>query len=221
VQPRCWLNNPKLWTLPAPTPESHKYSRGDLSIIGGASMTGAARLAAAAARRGGAGMVTIAALGSAVLGVAVFFLWIGPDLLFHYRHHWLFSNPLTGEPVSSIPPELRRTPWFLALRTASCALLVPVVEEPFWRGWLMRWLIHKEFLEVPIGAYAPFAFWIVALLFASEHGPYWEVGLITGILYNWWAIRTKTLADCILAHAVTNACLSAYVLATAQWQYWL
>jgi hydroxyethylthiazole kinase-like uncharacterized protein yjeF len=65
VGPRCWLNNPKLWSLPAPTAESHKYSRGDLTILGGAAMTGAARLAAAAARRGGAGMVTIAALGSA------------------------------------------------------------------------------------------------------------------------------------------------------------
>ncbi len=65
VRSRCWLNNPTLWTLPSPAPDSHKYSRGDLSIVGGASMTGAARLAAAAARRGGAGMVTIAALGSA------------------------------------------------------------------------------------------------------------------------------------------------------------
>jgi hydroxyethylthiazole kinase-like uncharacterized protein yjeF len=65
VQPRCWLNNPNLWTLPSPMPDSHKYSRGHLGIVGGAAMTGAARLAAAAARRGGAGMVTIAALGSA------------------------------------------------------------------------------------------------------------------------------------------------------------
>ena len=65
VRPRCWLNHPALWTLPAPGPDSHKYSRGHLGIVGGAAMTGAARLAAAAARRGGAGMVTIAALGSA------------------------------------------------------------------------------------------------------------------------------------------------------------
>ena len=65
VQVQCWLNNPELWTLPRPSFESHKYSRGHLTIVGGASMTGAARLAAAGARRGGAGMVTIAALGCA------------------------------------------------------------------------------------------------------------------------------------------------------------
>jgi membrane protease YdiL (CAAX protease family) len=47
------------------------------------------------------------------------------------------------------------------------------------------------------------------------------VGLITGVLLNWWMLRTKSLADCILAHAVTNACLAAYVLTRNQWQYWL
>ena len=74
---------------------------------------------------------------------------------------------------------------------------------------------------MPLGTYSASAFWIVAVLFASEHGPYWEVGLAAGILYNWWLIRTKNLADCILAHAVTNAILSAYVLLADQWQYWL
>ncbi len=63
-----------------------------------------------------------------------------------------------------------------------------------------------------MGQYTPLSFWAVALLFASEHGPYWEVGLIAGVAYNWWMVRTRNLADCILAHAVTNALLAAYVL---------
>ena len=65
VRPQAWLNGPALWRLPAPDASSHKYSRGHVTVLGGAAMTGAARLAAAAARRGGAGMVTIAALGRA------------------------------------------------------------------------------------------------------------------------------------------------------------
>ena len=84
----------------------------------------------------------------------------------------------------------------------------------------MRWLINTDFDKVPLGKYSPLAFWITALLFASEHGPYWDVGLITGVIYNLWMIRTRSLADCILMHAATNGILSAYVMATGQWQYW-
>ncbi len=61
VRPRTFANGPALWQLPSPTSDTHKWSRGHVTILGGEAMTGAARLAAAGARRGGAGMVTIAA----------------------------------------------------------------------------------------------------------------------------------------------------------------
>jgi hypothetical protein len=164
-----------------------------------------------------------APLASAAVGAAVFLVWIAPDVLFgpSYRQHWLFSNAVMGAAASSAPEALKHNWAFLLVRTFGCVALVPVVEELFWRGWLMRWLVKDKFEEVPLGAYIPSAFWIVAFLFASEHGPYWEVGLAAGIVYNWWIVRTRNLADCIVAHAVTNALLSAYVLTTGQWQYWL
>jgi CAAX prenyl protease-like protein len=164
---------------------------------------------------------TSAALASIAIGVAVFAIWIGPDLLFHYRHHWLFENSILGKPASSLDPRLRQDAFFLTVRILSSVVLVPILEELFWRGWLMRWLVDTDFLKVPLGAYNAKAFWIVAILFASEHGSYWEVGLLAGIVYNWWIVRTKTLADCILAHAVTNGALALYVLVAGQWQYWL
>ncbi len=158
---------------------------------------------------------------STLLGIGVFALWIAPDLLFNYRHSILFENAITGRAASAIPLALRTNLTFVVVRTISCSVTVPILEELFWRGWLMRWLVDKNFLKVPLALYVPSAFWSVAILFASEHGPYWEVGLAAGILYNWWVIRTRSLADCILAHAVTNACLSAYVLYTGLWRYWL
>lgn len=159
-------------------------------------------------------------LRSVILGVAVFLIWVGPDVLFGYRHFWLFENSLTGRAISTIDPALRRNIPFVILRAASCTLLVPVFEELFWRSWLMRWLIKPHFEKIPFGTYERTAFWTVAALFAIEHGPYWEVGLAAGVLYNWWAVRTRSLADCVLAHAVTNGLLSAFVLWTGQWQYW-
>lgn len=161
-------------------------------------------------------------IGSILLGVAVFVIWIAPDILWPvYRTHWLFDNPIMERASSSLPGQLKSDMAFIALRVTGSVLLIPVLEELFWRGWMLRWLIRPEFWKVPVGAYSASAFWVVAVLFASEHGPYWEVGLLAGIIYNWWIIRTKSLANCILAHAVTNACLSAYVLFYNQWQYWL
>jgi CAAX prenyl protease-like protein len=160
-------------------------------------------------------------LESAAIGAAVFALWIAPDLLIPgYRDNFLFSNALLGHMHSSLSPEALRDPGVLVWRTARAVLIVPVIEELFWRGWLMRWLINQDFQRVPLGAYSPFSFWITAVLFASEHGPYWDVGLLTGIIYNCWMIRSKSISSCILMHAVTNAALSAYVIAAAQWQYW-
>ena len=163
-------------------------------------------------------------LASAAAGAVVFALWIAPDLVFGpgYRHSWLFQNALTGgAAVSSLPIVLHTSAWFLAVRAGSCAFLVPPVEELFWRGWAMRWIAASDFQKIPLGAYRASAFWLVALLFAAEHGPYWEVGLAAGIVYNWWMVRTRNLTDCIVAHAVTNGLLSVYVLTTHRFEYWL
>lgn len=69
VQPRQWVNGPALWRhdFPRPKPTQHKYSRGHALILGGARTTGAARMAARAARRAGAGVVTVLAPPSAAL----------------------------------------------------------------------------------------------------------------------------------------------------------
>lgn len=63
VRPHSFLNGPALWQacFPVPRIDGHKYARGHAVVVsGGASHTGAARLAARAALRAGAGLVTIA-----------------------------------------------------------------------------------------------------------------------------------------------------------------
>jgi hydroxyethylthiazole kinase-like uncharacterized protein yjeF len=63
VAATIFANLPELWQVPRPGPQSHKYSRGHVTVVGGATMTGASRLAADAARHAGAGLVSIAAGG--------------------------------------------------------------------------------------------------------------------------------------------------------------
>ena len=157
-----------------------------------------------------------------LVGVGIFVIWIAPDLLFpNYRHSLLFENVVMGTARSSLSEGSRHDPVVLAMRVIRSVVIVPIAEELFWRGWMMRWLIDPDFQRVPLGAYTATSFWTVAVLFSAEHGPYWDVGLVAGVIFNVWMMRTKSLGDLILAHAVTNACLGAYVIAAGKWEYWL
>lgn len=160
---------------------------------------------------------------SILIGLAVFAIWVGPDVLVPNWHRFiLFDNAIVGHPAGNTPPASKSDPVFLFFRIAISVIAVPILEELFWRAWLMRWLVDaNDFTRVALGTYAPTAFWLVAVLFASEHGSFWDVGLVTGIIFNWWMLRTRNLWDCILMHAVTNAALAAWVVVGGHWQYWL
>jgi CAAX prenyl protease-like protein len=159
---------------------------------------------------------------SVLVGVGVFLLWVAPDALVPgWRESWVFQNSITGHVKISIAPAELASPLVLWLRVVRAVVLVPILEELFWRGWLPRWIQDTEFERIPPGTFTAFAFIVTAVLFAAEHGPFWEVGLLAGLVYNWWMWRTKSLGDLVLAHAVTNACLAGYVVLTQQWQFWM
>lgn len=159
---------------------------------------------------------------SLLAGVAVFVIWVAPDLLWPgYREHWLFVNRLTGELSSSMPESFRQHGTALLLRSFRAILVVPVIEELFWRGWMTRWIDRNQFSETPLGVMSRSSFLLTAALFGAEHGPYWDVGFAAGAFYNWWLVRTRRLGDLFLAHAATNACLSLFVVYSGRWEFWL
>ena len=159
---------------------------------------------------------------STAIGIGVFMLWIAPDALWPaYRSHWLFSNGIVGVPAGGLDAVARQNALTLGLRATRAVLLVPILEELFWRGWLPRAVdSFDDFRLRPLGSFTTLSFWATALLFASEHGSYWDVGLLCGMIYNLWMAKTRSLADLIWTHAVTNGCLSAYVVLAGRWEYW-
>src|SRR5260370_6421511 len=92
------------------------------------------------------------ALGSVLLGVAVFVIWVGPDVLWPaYRSHWLFTNSITGEARSTATESLKSNLLFIVFRTAGGILRVPVLAEIFWRGLPSGWIIgHQDFPPAPV-----------------------------------------------------------------------
>lgn len=106
-------------------------------------------------------------------------------------------------------------------RFARLVIIVPLIEEIFWRGFLMRYLIRDDFTQVAFGTYKPMAFFGVAGLFMLVHSTAdWPAALLTGIIFNFVAVRTKSLTACIIAHALTNLLLGLYIMATKQWGFW-
>jgi CAAX prenyl protease-like protein len=110
--------------------------------------------------------------------------------------------------------------WPLAvMRLAGSALVVPVMEELFWRSLVMRWLENTDFATVDPARVGIFALLFSSIAFGFEHSQ-WAAGILAGVAYGWLYLRCRNLWLAIIAHAVTNAGLGIWVLATASWYFW-
>jgi CAAX prenyl protease-like protein len=120
-------------------------------------------------------------------------------------------NPFSSQPVGAFG--------LAVVRLFGAAIVVPVMEELFWRSFLMRYLISAHFETVPLGALTPFSFGLMAVLFGVEHD-LWLAGIMAGAAYGLLLARTRNLWACVIAHAVTNLALGVYVLVTHEWYWW-
>jgi CAAX prenyl protease-like protein len=144
------------------------------------------------------------------VGVIVFVLWIGLDA------GWM----VVGTPAGFDPRNGGQVDWLLvAVRIAGAALVVPIMEELFWRSFLMRWFDAADFQAVDPGKIRLQSVAIAALLFGFEHNQ-WLAGIVAGVAYSALYMRQKSLWTPILAHAVTNGVLGVWIVHTANWTYW-
>lgn len=107
----------------------------------------------------------------------------------------------------------------ICVRLLGSALVVPIMEELFWRSFFMRYLINPDFRSISIGAFSWFSFLGVAVMFGLEHHRV-IVGILAGLLYGLLLVRQKNLKGVVVAHATTNLGLGLYVIFTKNWLFW-
>jgi CAAX prenyl protease-like protein len=149
------------------------------------------------------------------IALVVFLIWIAPQTFFAAAPRTNGYNP----EIFAARPAIF---WLqVTLRFARLVIVVPFMEEIFWRGFLLRYFINSDFERVEIGAFSWLSFVLVAIAFMFTHTrPDWPAALICAAAYNAVAYLTKSLASCVVAHAVTNLCLGLWIMHTQQWGFW-
>ena len=149
---------------------------------------------------------------AAGVGLLLFVAWVQLDA------PWM----RIGEPSARFVPKdaSGQLMWSLiAVRWIGAFLLVPVMEELFWRSFLMRWIDSPQFEAVVPQRAGLKAVVLSTFVFMLAH-TLWLAATIAGLAYAWLYVRTGKLWVPVIAHAVTNGVLGAWVVATGNWVYW-
>ena len=151
-----------------------------------------------------------AAIAALVTGAVVLVLWVSLDA------DWM----IIGSPDGFNPVTDGRIDWLMvAVRIFGAALVVPVMEELFWRSFLMRWIDDADFEKVEPAKVSLKAFVVTTLLFGFEHN-LWLAGIVAGAAFSALYVRHRTLWSPVLAHALTNGLLGIWIVTTGNWTYW-
>jgi CAAX prenyl protease-like protein len=143
--------------------------------------------------------------------------WFGP------KSRIIGLMGLSPRPSYNPLAQLAATPaWaytFLIIRFIGLVLIVPIIEEFFLRGFLMRFVVRDTWWEVPFGEVTSTAI-LIGTLFPVLYHPEKLAALVWFSLVTWLMIRTRNIWDCVAAHAITNLMLGIYVVTFSEWRLW-
>jgi CAAX prenyl protease-like protein len=144
-------------------------------------------------------------------GLVVFFIWMA-----------LEASP-SGSGAAS-PLEIDGWPrWQFALwissRLVGSVLVVPLIEELAFRGFLLRRLVAADFTGVSYRHATVLAVVVSSVAFGALHER-WIAGTVAGLVYAGVAYWRGRLGDAVLAHSVTNALIASVALGTGRWSLW-
>ena len=146
------------------------------------------------------------------VGVLVFGLWIKLDA------PWMRLGEATA-PFVPLDGQGELMWPLIGVRWIGAALLVPVMEELFWRSFLMRWIENGQFEAVLPQRVGLKAVLLSTFVFVLAH-TLWLAAIIAGLAYAWLYVRSGKLWLPVIAHAVTNGLLGVWVVMTGNWAFW-
>lgn len=147
------------------------------------------------------------------VGLGVFGLWI------HLDAPWMSLDTAATSPFAPLRPDGGLDWPLLLTRWMGAALLVPVMEELFWRSFLMRWIQQPVFEGLAPAQVGLKALLLSTFVFVLAH-TLWLAAAIAGLAYALLYMRTGSLWTAVIAHAVTNGVLGVWVVMTGNWQFW-
>lgn len=150
-----------------------------------------------------------------VVGIAVFALWVGLDNF--YPHFGNLGTPWNPHEQFGLNSSLALL--FIAVRFIGSTLVVPPLEEIFYRSFVYRYIIRKDFEAVPLGQFRWSAFLITSVVFGFTHHQ-WLAGILCGFAYQGLVCWKKRLGDAMIAHAITNLLLGLWVIWKNDWKFW-
>ena len=157
------------------------------------------------------------------VGLACFLIWVGLDGVIP-RLGALLGDAAEEKPWQWNPfefftdhPALAWT--FVGIRILGSTLIVPPLEEVFYRSAVYRYWVAPNIESVPLNRVHFKAFLGTSILFGVVHQE-WLAGIFCGAAFQWLVLRKGHLGDAMTAHAITNALLGLYVVWTNSWQFW-
>jgi len=162
------------------------------------------------------------------VGVGVLVMWVGIDSFYPRLSELGVKLGLSKAPATPALPwnpnlqfgEGAPLAWFfIVARILGASLVVPVLEEVFFRSFLYRYIAKPDFQSVSLGLFAWTPFLLTALIFGMEHEE-WLAGILCGFAYQGLVIWKKRLGDAIVAHGITNLLLGLWVVWKGDWKFW-
>ena len=156
---------------------------------------------------------------SFVVGVVGVVLWVA--LAYLYERYFGTLTERTGfNPFEKLKEDPAWMWTFLGIRFFGLVIIVPLIEEFFVRGWLMRWVDDPDWDEVSLGQATPKA-WIAPTVYGLvAHLTEPLAAVVWFSLVSWLYKKTGSIWDCVVAHAVTNLLLGLYIVKFGAWHLW-